>query len=84
MWPGRPGSNHWQGEDTVVSEILGLLFGWTWPVWAFVFVYSLVAAVSGAVQKKNSGGGPASFLAAVSLAVILGGMVSLILMAAGA
>ena len=67
----------------MVSEILGRFFGCTWPVWAFVFVYSLVAAVSGAVQKKNSGGGPASFLAAVSLAVILGGMVSLILMAAG-
>ena len=68
MWPGRPGSNIGRGRI---------------PVWAFVFVYSLVAAVSGAVQKKNSGGGPASFLAAVSLAVILGGMVSLILMAAG-
>ena len=45
----------------MVWEILGILFAWTWPIWAFVFVFCLAAAIS--------------------RAVILGGLVSLIVMA---
>lgn len=68
----------------MVSQFLGILFGWTWPVWAFVFVFSLVSAIKQAVQtadeeEKNPALCP-SLWAAGSLAVILGGMVSLIVL----
>ena len=69
----------------MVSEILGILFAWTWPIWAFVFVFCLAAAISRAVQEagdgKSRGSGWYAFGAALALAVILGGLVSLIVMA---
>ena len=70
----------------MLAVILGVLFFWTWPVWAFVFVYCLVAAISDAVQEKSDGQKRKSrrytFWAAVSFAVILGGIVSLFVMTA--
>ena len=65
----------------MVSQVLGILFGWTWPIWAFVFVFSLISAIKKAVQttdeeEKNPALWP-SLWAAGSLAVILGGMISL-------
>ena len=71
----------------MVWEILGILFAWTWPIWAFVFVFCLAAAISRAVQEagdgKSRGSGWYAFGAALALAVILGGLVSLIVMAVG-
>ena len=68
----------------MVFSILGVLFGWTWPVWAFVFVCSLVSAIKQAVRaeddiEKNPALWPCVW-ASISLAVILGGIVSLIVM----
>lgn len=65
----------------MVSQFLGILFGWTWPVWAFVFVFNLISAIKQAVQatgeeEKTPSLWP-SIWAAGSLAVILGGMISL-------
>ena len=69
----------------MVWEILGILFAWTWPIWAFVFVFCLAAAISRAGQEagdgKSRGSGWYAFGAALALAVILGGLVSLIVMA---
>lgn len=69
----------------MVWEILGILFAWTWPIWACVFVFCLAAAISRAVQEvgdgKRRGSGWYAFGAALALAVILGGLVSLIVMA---
>ena len=69
----------------MVWEILGILFAWTWPIWAFVFVFCLAAAISRAVQEagdgESRGSGWYAFGAALALAVILGGLVSLIVMA---
>ena len=66
----------------MASKVLGILFGWTWPVWAFVFVFSLVSAIKHGVRSEDeSEKAPALWScigAAVALAVILGGMVSLI------
>ena len=62
----------------MVWEILGILFAWTWPIWAFVFVFCLAAAISRAVQEagdgKSRGSGWYAFGAALALAVILGGL----------
>ena len=48
----------------MVWEILGILFAWTWPIWAFVFVFCLAAAISRAVQEEETGraGGAAGML----------------------
>ena len=64
----------------MVSRILGIFFAWTWPVWAFVFVFCLVSAIARAVRERSDGEDKGAtlftFWAALSLAVILGGMVS--------
>lgn len=69
----------------MVLEILGVLFAWSWPVWSFVFVFSLISAIKQAVQAPDDGEkNPALWpgvWASVSLSVILGGMVSLIVLA---
>ena len=69
----------------MVSQILAIFFAWTWPVWAFVFIFCLVSAVSRSVQEAADGQEHGStlrtFWAALSLAVILGGTVSLLVMA---
>lgn len=69
----------------MVFSILGVLFVWSWPIWTFVFVFSLVSAIKQAVRaeddmEKNPALWPCVW-ASISLTVILGGMVSLILLA---
>ena len=70
----------------MVFEYLGYFFAWTWPIWAFVFVISLVSAISRTIQEQSDGqdrrSGWPVFWAALSFAVILGGITSLIFMAA--
>jgi len=68
----------------VVFQFLGVLFGWTWPIWSFVFVFSLISAIKQAVQapddmEKKTSSWPGVW-ASVSLSVILGGMVSLVVL----
>lgn len=64
--------------------ILGVLFTWTWPIWAFVFVFSLVSAIKQAVRAEDDiEKNPALWScvwASVSLAIIIGGMFSLIIL----
>ena len=68
----------------MVSEILGYFFAWTWPIWAIVFVVSMVSAISRTIQEAGDGRDRGSvwsvFWAALSFAVILGGITSLIVM----
>ena len=69
----------------MVFQFLGVLFGWTWPIWSFVFVFSLISAIKQAIQapddgEKNTALWPGVW-ASASLSVILGGMVSLIVLA---
>lgn len=70
----------------MIFQGLGFFFAWTWPLWAIAFVYFLVTAVSAAVREEADGkdrkSGLYTALAAVSLAVILGGTISLLAMAA--
>ncbi|MBS6532593.1 MAG: hypothetical protein KH338_03065 [Oscillospiraceae bacterium] len=68
----------------MVFQFLGVLFGWTWPIWSFVFVFSLISAIKQAVQapddmEKKTSSWPGVW-ASVSLSVILGGMVSLVVL----
>lgn len=69
----------------MVLEILGVLFACSWPIWSFVFVFSLISAIKKAVQAPDDGErNPALWpgvWASVSLSVILGGMVSLTVLA---
>lgn len=66
----------------MVFKALGILFAWTWPVWAFVFVFCLVSAIARAVQARSDGQDNRAtlftFWAALALAVILGGTTSLL------
>ena len=69
----------------MVLEILGVLFVRSWPIWSYVFMFSLISAIKKAVQapddiEKNPALWPGVW-ASVSLSVILGGMVSLIILA---
>ena len=75
-----------KGEVPVmVFQALAIFFAWTWPIWAFVFVFCLVSAISRSVQEaadgKKRNSGKMTFWAAFSLAVILGGTASLLVMA---
>ena len=69
----------------MVLEILGVLFVWSWPIWSFVFIFRQISALKNAEQAqedidKNPALWPGVW-ASVSLSVILGGMVSLIILA---
>ncbi len=68
----------------MIFPVLGIFFGWTWFIWAFVFVFCLVSAIKRSVQEASSGEDKNSawpaFWAALSFAVILGGMASLFAM----
>ena len=69
----------------MVFEVLGIFFAWTWFLWAFVFVFCLVAAIKRAVQEavksQDRNAETFTFWAALSFAVILGGTASLLVMA---
>ena len=70
----------------MIFQALGFILAWTWPIWAFAFVYCLVTAIAIAVREEEDGkdrkSGAYTFFAALSLAVILGGTISLLAMAA--
>ena len=68
----------------MIFKVLGIFFAWTWLIWAFVFVFCLVSAIKRSVQEASSGEEKnavwPTFWAALSFAVILGGMASLFLL----
>ena len=39
----------------MIFPVLGIFFGWTWFIWAFVFVFCLVSAIKRSVQEASSG-----------------------------
>lgn len=54
---------------------IGIFYYWTWFVWPFVFVFSLVDEISSRI--KDEGKSPqSSIIAAISLLIILAGVVS--------
>ena len=70
----------------MVFNFLGIFFGWTWFIWAPVFICTLVSAIHHKPQPpKNEENAPVNwplFWAALSFTIILGGLTSLIFMAA--
>ena len=65
----------------MLFKVFGIFFAWTWILWAFLFVFCLVAAISRAIQEAGDGQDHKSalytFWAALFFAVILGGLSSL-------
>ena len=68
----------------MLFHALGIFFAWTWFIWAFVFVFCLVGAITRGIQEAGDGqdrkSGLYTLFAALSLAVILGGMTSMFLL----
>ena len=54
---------------------IGIFYMWTWFIWPFIFVISLIHAISSAVKDENASTG-SSIAAAISLLIILAGVVS--------
>lgn len=57
-----------------VLDAIAIFYYWTWFVWPFVFVFSLVYSIIGA-KDKDTGIGPV-LVASVSLLIILAGITS--------
>ena len=36
----------------MVLEILGVLFVWSWPIWSFVFIFSLISAIKRQSKRR--------------------------------
>lgn len=70
----------------MVSVYFGLIFSYTWLIWAFAFVFCLVSAIRRAVREAADGEGRNSarwtFLAARFFSVIIGGLTSLLFVTA--
>lgn len=68
-------------EDSMVFQPFAVFFAWTWFIWAFVFVFCLVSAITRSVQEAADGqdhkSGLYTALAALAFAVIVGGLASL-------
>ncbi|WP_303971408.1 hypothetical protein [Sporosarcina ureae] len=54
---------------------IGIFYYWTWFIWPFVFVFSLVYAISSLVKDDKTSMKPAIF-ASTSLLIILAGVTS--------
>ncbi|BAQ08771.1 hypothetical protein MKY41_14400 [Sporosarcina sp. FSL W7-1349] len=52
---------------------LGILYYWTWMIWPFVFVFSLVHAITSLVKDERASMKPA-LAASVSLLMIVAGI----------
>lgn len=55
-----------------VMKVIGLIYLWTWFIWPFIFVYSLVHAIKNLVKEENITTN--IFMASISLLVILCGI----------
>lgn len=56
-----------------VMQGIGIFYYWTWFIWAFVFVFSLVYAISSSVKDNKASTKPA-IVASISLLIILAGI----------
>ena len=56
-----------------VMQVIGIFYYWTWFIWAFVFVFSLVYAISSSVKDDKASMKP-TIVASVSLLIILAGI----------
>lgn len=54
---------------------LGIFYYWTWFIWPFVFVFSLIYAITSLVQDEKASIKPA-VVASISLLIILAGVTS--------
>ncbi len=54
---------------------IGIFYYWTWFIWPFVFVFSLVYAISSLVKDDKTSMKPA-IGASISLLIILAGVTS--------
>ena len=54
---------------------IGIFYYWTWFIWPFVFVVSLVYAISSLVKDDKTSMKPA-IVASISLLIILAGVTS--------
>jgi len=54
---------------------IGIFYYWTWFIWPFVFVVSLVHAISSLVKEDKTSMKPA-IVASISLLIILAGVTS--------
>lgn len=54
---------------------IGILYYWTWFIWPFVFVVSLVYAISSLVKDDKASMKP-TLVASISLLIILAGVTS--------
>ncbi|MBE1556063.1 hypothetical protein [Sporosarcina limicola] len=54
---------------------IGIFYYWTWFIWPFVFVVSLVYAISSLVKDDKTSMNPA-IVASISLLIILAGVTS--------
>jgi hypothetical protein len=56
-----------------VMRYIGIFYYWTWFIWPFVFVFSLVKGLALKVNKEESANKPI-LAAAISLLIILAGI----------
>ncbi len=54
---------------------IGIFYYWTWFIWPFVLILSLVSSISAAIKDENASLA-SGIIAAVSLLIILAGVVS--------
>ena len=54
---------------------IAIVYYWTWFVWPFVFVFSLAAGIA-EIVKDEKGSGKSLIISAVSLLIILAGLLS--------
>lgn len=54
---------------------IGIFYYWTWFIWPFVFVFSLVYTMSSLVKDEKTSMKPA-IVASISLLIILAGVTS--------
>lgn len=52
---------------------IAILYYWTWFIWPFIFIFSLVYAISSLVKDENASMQPI-LVASISLLIILAGI----------
>lgn len=52
---------------------IGIFYYWTWFIWSFVFVFSLVHAITSLVKDDKASMKP-TLVASISLLIILAGL----------
>jgi hypothetical protein len=58
-----------------LMKVIGIFYLWTWFLWPFIFVISLIHAITSAVKDENASSA-SSIVAGISLLIILAGVIS--------